>query len=307
MTKILIATGLRKSFGKGEKRVQAVDGVSIYVNAGEILAFLGPNGAGKTTTIKMVAGLVVPDQGNISVNGLDPVASAGARIDIGAVLEGNRNLYFPMTCLQNLEYFGVLKGLSNGDARKRAGELLELVELTHKANTKVSELSRGMQQKLAIAVAMVQKPKLLMLDEPTIGLDVEAAEAVKVLLRDLARQGYAIVLTTHQMDVAQEVADRITIIRDGKVIVEAPTAELISQFSSKSYKLTFEGVLSEQQLRDLARAGATVDGQQIGFDGEAKLVYDVVAAVFPLRITSLAQDSADLSRIFLRLIKEDRS
>ncbi len=302
---VLQATNLKKSFGSGPKKVDAVNDVSLTLETGEILAFLGPNGAGKTTTIKMVAGLALPDAGSVRVNGLDPHQDPRTHRDIGAVLEGSRNLYMPLTAVENLEYFGVLKGLKTREAAARADELLAVLGLTEKRNTRVNDLSRGMQQKLAIGVSLVHKPRLLLLDEPTLGLDVEAAETVKELLRSLANQGHAILLTTHQLDVAQQISDRVAIIRGGKLIAEEATGTLLKQFSGKAYTIRLEGIPSAEQLAHLKARGVVVQDGALYFDGEPSQLYDVLAQVQPLTITSVERGQADLATVFLKLIKEE--
>ncbi|MEL7511116.1 MAG: ABC transporter ATP-binding protein, partial [Cyanobacteria bacterium J06554_3] len=192
----LASEGLRKSYGRRKRRFEAVRDVSLHIAAGEVLAFLGPNGAGKTTTIKMIAGLIRPDAGWVRIAGLDPHRQPDALQGVGAVLEGNRNLYWRLTPLENLEYFGVLRKMPRKAARERGLELLEAFDLLDKRKDPVQKLSRGMQQKIAIAVALIHKPQLLLLDEPTLGLDVEAGETVKQLVRQVAASGCAILLTT---------------------------------------------------------------------------------------------------------------
>lgn len=201
---VLEAYHLRKTYRYQGKLIEAVRDVSLNIAAKEVLAFLGPNGAGKTTTIKMIAGLILPDGGEVRIAGRNPHRDSQAIRMLGAVLEGNRNLYWRLTPEENLEYFGVLRGLSGSVARRRSQELLERFDLLPKRRTTVQTLSRGMQQKLAIAVALMHQPQLLLLDEPTLGLDVEATENVKSLVREIAREGCAILLTTHQLNIAEE-------------------------------------------------------------------------------------------------------
>ncbi|MEO1791498.1 MAG: ABC transporter ATP-binding protein, partial [Cyanobacteria bacterium J06629_19] len=150
----LESEGLCKSYGRRKARFQAVRGVSLKIAPGEVLAFLGPNGAGKTTTIKMIAGLIRPDVGWVKIAGQDPHREPEALRGVGAVLEGNRNLYWRLTPLENLEYFGVLRGMSRREVRSRGLELLDAFSLLDKRKEPVQKLSRGMQQKIAIAVAL---------------------------------------------------------------------------------------------------------------------------------------------------------
>jgi len=166
---VMETRNLCKSYGRGKQRFEAVQQVSLTLHQGEVLAFLGPNGDGKTTTIKMIAGLVRPDGGQVTVAGADPHRQPGALRNIGAVLEGNRNLYWRLTPEENLEYFGVLRQVPRKVAHRRGLELLARFGLQEKRNVPVQKLSRGMQQKVAIAVALIHHPQLLLLDEPTLG------------------------------------------------------------------------------------------------------------------------------------------
>ncbi|WP_218010064.1 ABC transporter ATP-binding protein [Actinomadura kijaniata] len=164
----------------GAARVRAVDGVSLSVPAGSVFGFLGPNGAGKTTTIKMLAGLLRPTSGRVRLGGYDVVRQRPAAMArFGAVLEGSRNVYWSLSAWQNLMYFGRLKGLRKARVAERAHELLTGLELWERRGEKVGGLSRGMQQKVAIAAALIADPPIVLLDEPTLGLDVEATRTVK--------------------------------------------------------------------------------------------------------------------------------
>jgi len=296
---------LRKAFGSGEKRVEAVQGVSLSIAPGTILAFLGPNGAGKTTTIKMIAGILIPDSGTVLIDGCNPDKQRAVYGRVGIVLEGSRNLYQQLSARENLEYFGVIKGLTMADAKVRAQELLEFFALTGKANSRVSELSSGMQQKLTIGVALLNRPKLLLLDEPTNALDVESAEEIKKLMRQLKVEGLSILLTTHQLDVAQQVADRVAIIRGGKILVEELTSSLVKRFSGDFYKIAFEGALQPAQVDGLTALGAVIEEQSLRFHGDADTVYAVLAALKPTPVLQLSKGDSDLSSIFLKLVKEE--
>ncbi|MEO0539992.1 MAG: ABC transporter ATP-binding protein [Cyanobacteria bacterium P01_A01_bin.105] len=299
----LVAHQLTKTYGRGKRRFEAVRGVSLTLEAGEVLAFLGPNGAGKTTTIKMICGLVRPDSGRVGIVGLNPHQTPAALRQVGAVLEGNRNLYWRLTPLENLEYFGGLRQVPRRLLKQRSEQLLEQFDLVDKRQTAVQKLSRGMQQKLAIAVALVHQPKLLLLDEPTLGLDVEASETVKQLVRDIAAAGCAILLTTHQLDVAEELSDRVAVIRQGQIVAEQSTQTLIQQFSGSAYRLVLGCPLDEIRADKLAQLGATVTAEGVLFSGEPTELYQLLRILEPLPIRSLNQDQAALTDIFLKLIR----
>lgn len=314
---------LRKFYGRGKRQFEAVRGVDLRLSPGEVLAFLGPNGAGKTTTIKMIAGLVYPNAGWVRIAGKDPHRQPDALRGVGAVLEGNRNLYWRLTPLENLEYFGVLRKLSRRVARQRGLELLERFELLDKQKEPVRKLSRGMQQKVAIAVALIHEPKLLLLDEPTLGLDVESGETVKTLIRQVADSGCAILLTTHQLNVAEALADRVAVIRQGKIVAESPTQALIRQFSGRStYYIEVGGELDISRRLALEKLGAQVDKSIVRYTPSAKYrrsqpnglasysstdIYRIFNILDPLPLVEVRQDKGDLTDAFLQLIQSNDS
>jgi ABC-2 type transport system ATP-binding protein len=307
--KVLEVYHLQKTYRQGGKQVQAVVDVSLTLAAGEILAFLGPNGAGKTTTIKIIAGLIRPDAGSVRILGRDPHTEPGALAQVGAVLEGNRNLYWRLTPLQNLEYFGVLRGLSPKAARQRGLELLETLGLGEKGEVAVQTLSRGMQQKVAIAVALLHQPALLLLDEPTLGLDVEAAQAVRSLIRQIAASGRAILLTTHQLDVAEALSNQVAVIERGTILVQAPTQELIRQFASAAgtYRIELEQELDPSRAERLAQQGVEIlSSHQLRFRGFSEALYQVLEILKPLPLLSVKREEADLTHIFLKLLKRGK-
>ncbi|GGJ54855.1 ABC transporter ATP-binding protein [Deinococcus roseus] len=300
---ILKATGLKKHYRVRGETVEAVKNLSLSCAAGEVVAFLGANGAGKTTTLKMLTGLVRPDAGTVEVCGEDPNRDPKALRQIGAVLEGNRNLYWKLSVQENLEYFGVLKGLNHRQARSRAAELLQRFGLTEKKNTLVFQLSRGMQQKLAIALSVIHQPRLLLLDEPTLGLDVEATLGIKSMVMELAEQGQAILLTTHQLDVAQELSTRVVIMRQGEILTEKPTGELIAEYSGQSYTIQFAGELDTLQQHKLRSLPVNVQEDRLLYFGSPAGLYEVLDVLRPLDIRHLEPTIADLTDIFLHLQK----
>ncbi len=293
---------LRKTFHSGRQHVEAVAGISLAVEPGEILAFLGPNGAGKTTTIKMVAGLIRPDAGEVHILGRDPHRDGRALRDVGAVLEGNRNTYWRLAPEENIEYFGVLKGLKRRVARRRSLELLHEFGLDDKRGVATQKLSRGMQQQVALAVAMIHRPRLLLLDEPTLGLDVNAAERMKGMVKRIAAGGQAVVLTTHQLTVAEEIADRVAIIDRGRIVAEEGTAELLSRFSGDSYRIELGIAGNGFDRQQLARLGATANGgSTIDYLGSAEGLYRVLELLRPAPILKIEKVEASLTDVFLQL------
>jgi len=301
---VLTASHLRKTYREKKEDLLAVKDVSLQVSGGEVLAFLGPNGAGKTTSIKMIAGLILPDAGSVKILEQDPHLNPKALRLLGAVLEGNRNVYWRLTCQENLEYFGVLRGMRPKQARLRSQELLERFSLTHKRDRVVQSLSRGMQQKLAIAVALMHQPPLLLLDEPTLGLDVEATEDVKRLVREIAAEGCAIVLTTHQLAIAEELSDRVAIVNNGEVTVEESTDELIRQFSNSAYLIETQEAIPLAQQHKLESLGVELESDRRIHLTEPALLYLVLEILKPLPLLRVEIDQATLRDVFLKLIRQ---
>jgi ABC-2 type transport system ATP-binding protein len=305
---------LTKVYGQGPAAVRAVDGVSLSVPAGQVFGLLGPNGAGKTTTIKLMCGLVTPTGGSVRLNGFDVGRERSrAVLQLGAVLEGGRNVYWPLTAWQNLFYFGRLKGLRGDQIAPRAERLLRDLGLWHVRHLQVGGFSRGMQQKVAVAAALVTDPPIFLLDEPTIGLDVEAARTVKDWVVRLAHeQGKTIVLTTHQLNMAQELCDRVAIMRAGRVVADLPVQELLSRFREDRYQIVL-GTRSDVAGVQLP-PGTTVDHE----DGTTVLTSPALAspdlyallarfgeARLPLR--SVRPVEPDLEDIFLKLVRTGAS
>ncbi len=197
----------------------AVDGVSLHIHRGEVFGLLGPNGAGKSTTIRMLCTLLEPTSGTARVNGYDIIRQANqVRQSLGTVLGGERSIYWKLTARENLEYFAALYHLPPAVAHRRIGELLERMELSGRADDLVEKYSTGMKQRVAIARALLTQPPIILLDEPTLGLDPQAARRVRELVGELKAEGHTVLLTTHYMEEADQLSDRIGVIDQGKVI-----------------------------------------------------------------------------------------
>lgn len=214
-------TALRKTFTK-----TAVDGLDLTVRAGEFYALLGPNGAGKTTTLRMVAGLLPPDSGEIEIFGVDARRRPIDAKRIVAWLPDEPMLYDKLDPLEYLEFVGGLWGVEAKTAEARAEELLIMLGLWDQRRERCEGFSRGMKQKVALAGALIHEPRLLMLDEPLTGLDAASARQVKDLLARRVREGAAIILTTHILEVAERIANRIGILARGRLVAEGAFDEL---------------------------------------------------------------------------------
>lgn len=217
-------TNLSKNFGR-----PAVDRLDLTVRRGELYALLGPNGAGKTTTLRMVAGLLAPDAGRIEIFGIDMAAQPAAAKQQMAYLPDDPMLYAKLKPTEYLEFVAGLWGIDAAEAEPRARRLLDWLDLTKHAHELTEGFSRGMKQKLALAGALIHEPKLLILDEPLTGLDAAAARQVKDLLLEHVRDGGTVVLTTHILEVAERLAQRIGIIEHGRLIAQGTLDELRAQ------------------------------------------------------------------------------
>ena len=197
----------------------AVNGVDLQIQRGEIFGLLGPNGAGKSTTIRMLCTLLEPTGGTARVSGFDIVKQANdVRRSLGTLLAGERSIYWKLSGRENLEYFAALNHIPQPIAKNRVEELIERMELKDRANELVEKYSTGMRQRVAIAKALLARPPILLLDEPTLGLDPQAARRLRELIAELKQEGHTILLTTHYMEEADLLSDRIGIIDSGKVI-----------------------------------------------------------------------------------------
>lgn len=298
---VLQVHDLHKRYPKGKGWLEALKGVSLGLYPREILTLLGPNGAGKTTAVKILAGLVEPDGGRVEVQ------VEGKRTWMGAVLEGSRNLYWRLSALENLIYFGTLRGLNPKEARRRGLELLETVGLEGKAHQTVGTLSRGQQQRTALAAALVHDPPVLFLDEPTLGLDLEAQEAIRAWLLRLKEEGKAILLTTHQLDLAEAVADRVAILLEGEVALEGRTQEVLRGSPRAVYRIELGLTLGigDSRLAQLQALGAEVEGKVVRVVGEETL-WEVLRILDPLPLERVEQESLSLAGLFWRVLGERR-
>jgi ABC-2 type transport system ATP-binding protein len=213
---------LAKSFG-GKV---AVDRLDLVIPRGEFHALLGPNGAGKTTTLRMVAGLAAPDSGTIRILGHDVALAPRAAKSLLAFLPDEPMLYDKLKPLEYLEFVAGLWGIEARSAQQRAGELLAMLQLDDRVGERIEGFSRGMRQKLALAGALIHDPQLMILDEPLTGLDAAAARQVKDMLLARVRAGCTVVLTTHILEIAERLAERISIVSRGRIVAQGSMAEL---------------------------------------------------------------------------------
>ncbi|HEX7005027.1 MAG TPA: ABC transporter ATP-binding protein [Trueperaceae bacterium] len=307
--------GITKRYRKRNSKelVTAVDGVSFLVQPGEVLGLLGPNGAGKTTTIKTICGLLRPDSGRVRVCGVDNQRQRQKALrHISAVLEGNRNLYWRLTVRENLEYFAGNRGRSRRSTSADIERLLASFHLVEKAGELVNNLSRGMQQKLAIAVAMLAGTEVLLLDEPTLGLDVETGYEVREHLNRIAREeGRTILLSTHDMSVVQDLCERTVIVSDGKVVVDDKVGNLLKLFDTRAYTISLVGSLSARQRAALEAKFPALTIEDDGHNSSVRVdlrqsdeIYDLIEILRLERshIDAIDRTPVDFEQVFRKLV-----
>ena len=314
MTPPIRVEGLRKVFRSGAHEIRAVDGIDLEVAKGEFFGLLGPNGAGKSTTIGMLTTRVVPTEGRAFIAGVDVVADpATAKRYIGVVPQTN-TLDRQLTVAENLEFHGRYFGMSRRDAAERTRELLDLFKLADRSDAKIPELSGGMAQRLMVARALVHRPEIVFLDEPTSGIDPQTRLALWAILRELHAAGQTILLTTHYMEEADALCERLAIIDSGKVLARGTPAELKERLGADTV-ITL--VFAEPPAKLLPRIEqiAAVDHVEDAGDGvirvyaadAAGLLADVVtlATKAGLRVTDASSQPPTLEAVFLALTGRD--
>lgn len=288
--------------------ITAVHNLDFTIEAGQVFGLLGPNGAGKTTTIKMVCSLVRPSTGQIYLNGLDLSRQKNAAMNqVGAVLEGARNVYWRLTAWQNLLYFGRLKGRRK-HLKERAEQLLHELSLWERRDDEVRLFSRGMQQKVALASALMSDPPILLLDEPTLGLDIQAARAIRELIKQLAEEeGKTIILTTHQLDIAQEVCHQIAIMNKGQLVANQPVRELLAHFRQEYYEIRLNGTLPAEpsSLFDGLTLTYHEDGPALTGPLSHERLYCLLDQTREMGLTliSVNRVEPDLEEVFVKLVE----
>jgi lipooligosaccharide transport system ATP-binding protein len=297
---VISATSLTKTY----KDVVAVDGISFEVAPGESFGLLGPNGAGKSTTMRMVGAVSTRTSGELTILGLDPNQHGPEiRAQLGVVPQAD-NLDMELRVRDNLIVYGRYFGLSHRHVAKRADELLEFAQLTDRAKSKVDDLSGGMKRRLTIARALVNDPSILLLDEPTTGLDPQARHMLWDRLFRLKEQGTTLLLTTHYMDEAEQLCDRLVVVDKGAIMAEGSPAELIREYSSREVlEVRFGSDRNAAVAEKIAGAGERIEVLPdrilvYSSNGEAELVKLTQAGLEP--ITSLVRRSS-LEDVFLRL------
>jgi ABC-2 type transport system ATP-binding protein len=313
MTAPIRVEGLRKVFTSAGSEIRAVDGIDLEVAKGEFFGLLGPNGAGKSTTIGMLTTRTIPTEGRAYVAGVDVVAEpATAKRHIGVVPQTN-TLDRQLTVAENLEFHGRYFGMPRRDAAERAKELLDLFKLADRADARIAELSGGMAQRLMVARALVHRPEIVFLDEPTSGIDPQTRLALWEILRGLHAEGQTILLTTHYMEEADALCERIAIIDHGQVLALGTPAELKERLGADTViTLTFATspaalIPDIERLPAVGRVEVDDTTVRVYAADAAGLLADVVtlATKSDLRVTDASSQPPTLEAVFLALTGRD--
>jgi ABC-2 type transport system ATP-binding protein len=301
---MLDVQGVSKTFAT----LRAADNVAFHVEAGEIYGLLGPNGAGKTTTISMISGLLRPDGGRVTVGGIDVWNEPQKAKALMGVAPQELAIYEELSARENLEFWGQIAGLSRSEAKQRASELLETLALADRAKDAVKTYSGGMKRRINIGCALLHRPKLILLDEPTVGIDPQARSNILELVRALSKNGAAILYTTHYLEEAEFLCDRIGIIDQGKLLAEGTLGELQKRLSGDRLFLVegkFDDAIPEnwpnfaEKFRVIQKSPRQISVAAIGERDPADCLRDLLQLPVPAENVMLKRPS--LNDVFLQL------
>ncbi|MGC9327199.1 MAG: ABC transporter ATP-binding protein [Candidatus Hinthialibacter sp.] len=301
---MILVEKLKKSYGE----LRAVDGISFEIPEGELFGFLGPNGAGKTTTLSMISGLLKPDGGRVMINGIDVWQNPKTAKRILGLVPQDVALYEELTARENLRFWGGLYHLSSSELKSNIKKWLDRVGLTDRANDAVSKYSGGMKRRLNLAAGMIHDPQIVLLDEPTVGIDPQARNNIMEIIREIAREGVTILFTTHHLEEAETLCERIAIMDHGKIL-QIGTVDELTQVVGDGDLVTIQGSFSPAAFRS-AVSGLSIQFINIA-DGEAKFnqtknganISVVIQKLSEagINIESLSMEKPSLESAFLKL------
>ncbi|RMG94318.1 MAG: ABC transporter ATP-binding protein [Chloroflexi bacterium] len=312
MSELVIETHqLTKRYGN----FTAVDSLNLAVRKGEVYGMLGPNGSGKTTTILMLLGLTEPTAGRIRVLGFDPVRqplSVKARV---GYLPDAVGFYDNLTATENLIYIAKLNGINRTEAYHRIDEALERVGLSHVANHKVSTFSRGMRQRLGVAELLIKQPEIIIMDEPTLGLDPEAARQFLQMIRELKEEHITILLSSHLLHQVQEVCDRVGLFHKGRIVLEGTVNELAQRVLGGAYRVKLQAEGDKQKLAEaLQTLPGVVNLHYNGTNGSGEIILETTQDLRPEaaravveaggRLQTLSVENPSLDEIYAQYFEE---
>lgn len=302
MSLVLQTRGLRKTY----RNVVALQGLDLDVKRGEVFGFLGPNGAGKTTFTKCVTGFVRPDAGHVEVVGIDALANPTRAAHHIGLVPDQYDFYSNLTGRQHLDFYGRLLGMHASDRRSRIDEVLALVRMEERADTRTRTYSHGMKQRICIAQAILHQPDLVFFDEPTNGLDPKGAYELREMIRGLAKDGTTVFLNSHLLTEVQETCQRVAIVQKGRVVTTGRVDDLRRQSSGQSVQVTLQNpqaALGTALARAFPDANVSLQGATLHASLPPDRVPDLVAGVVGQggRILGVQAELASLEDVFLEL------
>ncbi len=289
---MITASALSKQFGS----IKAVDGVSFEIPRGQTFGLLGPNGAGKSTTINMIVGLLKPDSGTVTINGQDDPTRAEVRLQLGNAPQ-SLSLYEELTAEENLQFYGRLFRLAGSKLTERTDWALEFAMLVERKKDRVATFSGGMKRRLNMAVALIHDPQVVLFDEPTVGVDPQSRNAIFDAIEVLKRDGRTIVYTTHYMEEAERLCDKVAIIDHGKILALDTVGRLIDAHGGKSV-VTIELM---EKPSDTSSLPGELDDHSLRIETERPLEQVAELVGTGLKIRQLHVERADLEQVFLNL------
>ncbi len=309
---VLVARDLRKCY-PGKPPVEALKGVNLTVRKGQVVALLGPNGAGKTTLVKIVSGLIQADEGEVFIKATPIRQTSKALRHLSTVLEGDRNLRFRLTGLENIQMYLALGGFPFDP--RQAYALAERFGLSDVLAKQVRFYSKGMKQKLSLLIAFLSSAELILLDEPTLGLDVHAGLELQSLIRELAQTGRAVLITTHEMHVAQKIADWVAILNQGQLVAFQPIEALLEMFRYNKYLIKFrtgDSATLLDRFKAVPQLALSRVGEGLMTATLSNARQDLLFQVLELlkedkaEILEIVRYQPDLEQVYLTIINEGR-
>ncbi len=289
----------------GRTAISALSDANLKVAKGEIVGLIGQNGAGKTTLIRVILGLISPEKGDVSVLGMLPSASRHKILrDVGAILEGERELIARWTLDAVAKYTAVCYGLDNKTIKHNIDELFEKFDLTAHRAKMVTELSRGMRQKLALTLALLHRPKLLILDEPTLGMDVGSAQEFYQHLKEVVSEGTGVIISSHQLNAIRPIVDNVVVINKGATIFEGQPDVLIASLGQEKLRLSFDDI--SESLVEVNKAKFQIEDNSIIVPKDSQYLAEVFSFATKNNLTILKiEDYIDFEHAFLELTERE--
>lgn len=309
---MLQTKNLTKVYNGNKKTVKALNNLSLSFEAGNVYGIVGHNGAGKTTFIKLLCGLVFPTYGEVIINGSLLYPNNFKLLSkVGAILEGSRNIFWNLTPLQNIKYFSMLKGLNLRQAINLAKHYFKILELEKKIDTPVKNLSQGMKQKIAIIMSLLHNPDILLLDEPTLGLDPMSSQNMQQVIKTVAKdESKVVIVTSHQLNVIQNISDYLVFLSQGSLRYFGSVSDFISEKRISSYIVVVDKVLQIHEL-PFKEHIESIDEQDGKCFLKVNIVGDMLNDIFAyflsnnIKIYEVEKISNSLEKVFLKRVNSD--